>query len=671
MSETQFEVTQSITRRLKAVMIAIAIFFVLGAVGIFLSSLGNFSGFQNIYSVNIVASQVSLAIEGLETSNQTIADMEESKNLKDVQFAFNESQKLVKEAILGAIRAGEDNSKVKRILEKGLESILLYEESANELFSVKRKDFSGQTIVMNQYAMDSKEYLRKAQIALRQTTDDIFDRLYANRYWPLVVGFTLSAIFFLFVVTFGFSISNKIYHSISNLTFAALKVSEGDLTYQAPIRESDELGQLTDTFNKMVNSLHSGRIELDSTIERIRRLQRITARFSEALTADHVMEISLAEGLDAVNASSGIFAVLNKERDLIEIHRYAGIPHEVLKRWRSFPLTKVTPLSDVIRYHKPLYFENQMECFKRYPHLRDEAHGDQSLAVAFLPLVVSSECIGAISINFNYGREFSQADKDFLVALSNQCAQALHRSQLYDETREAVAARDEFLSIASHELKTPLTPLKLQLQLLSRQIKKGEQEISHEKLLNIMQNFDKQLGRLSKLIEDLLDVSRITSGKLSLNLEEFNLAEMINDVLTQYDHQLKKAVIKVVFNSENNIVGFFDRVRLEQVLVNLLTNAVKYAPGKPVSVIVEKKNDMALITVKDQGPGIAEENQERVFKRFERVKNSENIGGLGLGLYISSQIIQAHNGQIRIESELGKGSSFIIEIPLSSKSKSA
>lgn len=670
MSETQFEVTQSITRRLKAVMIAIAIFFVLGAVGIFFSSLGNFSGIQNIYSVNIVASHVSQAIEGLETSSQTIADMDGTKNLKDIRFAFNESQKLVKEAVLSAIRACDDHSRVKAILEKGLEAILLYEESAKELFSTKRKDLSSQMIVMNQYDMDSKEYLRKAQIALRQTIDDIFDRLYANRYWPLVVGFTLSAIFFLFVVTFGFSISNKIYHSISNLTYAAQKVSEGDLTYQAPVQDSDELGQLTDTFNKMVSSIHSGRIELDSTIERIKRLQRITASFSEALTAEHVMEISLAEGLDAVNADSGVFAILNKDRDLIEIHRYAGIHHEVLKKQRSFPLAKVNPLSDVIRYHKPLYFENQNECFARYPHLRDEVQGNHISAVAFLPLIVSSECIGAISINFNYSREFNQTDKDFLVSLSNQCAQALHRSQLYDETREAVAARDEFLSIASHELKTPLTPLKLQLQLLSRQIRKGDAEVSHEKLLSIMQNFDKQLGRLSKLIEDLLDVSRITSGKLSLNLEEFNLADMINDVLTQYEHQMKKAVIKVVFISENNIVGFFDRVRLEQVLVNLLTNAVKYAPGKPISVVVEKKNDMALITVKDQGPGIAQENQERIFKRFERVKSSENIGGLGLGLYISSQIIQAHNGQIRIESELGKGSSFIIEIPLTQESKS-
>ena len=670
MSETQFEATQSITRRLKAVMVAIAIFFVLGAVGIFLSSFGNFSGIQNIYSVNIVASQVSQAIEGLETSRQTIADMEGAKNLKDIQFAFNESQKLVKEAVTNAIRACDDSSKAKVLLEKGLEAILLYEESANELFFEKNKDLSGQMIVMNQYDMDSKEYLLKAQIALRHTTDDIFERLYANRYWPLVVGFTLSAIFFLFVVTFGFSISNKIFHSINNLTYAALKVSQGDLTYQAPVIESDELGQLTDSFNRMISSIHSGRIELNSTIERIKRLQRITARFSEAVTADHVMEISLAEGLEAVNADSGVFAILNKDRDLIEIQRYVGIPHEALKKWRSFPLDKVTPLSDVIRYHRPLYFENLNEFIERYPHLNSEAQGEHFLAVAFLPLIVGSECIGALSINFNHSQKFNQSDREFLVALSNQCAQALHRSQLYDETREAVAARDEFLSIASHELKTPLTPLKLQLQLLSRQIKKGEKEISHEKLLGIMQNFDKQLGRLSKLIEDLLDVSRITSGKLNLNLEKFNLSDMINDVLTQYEHQLKKAVIKVIFISESNIIGFFDRMRLEQVLVNLLTNAVKYAPGKPISVIVEKRKNIALITVKDQGPGIAQENQERIFKRFERVKNSENIGGLGLGLYISSQIIQAHNGQIRIESELGKGSSFIIEIPLTLGSKS-
>jgi signal transduction histidine kinase len=311
-----------------------------------------------------------------------------------------------------------------------------------------------------------------------------------------------------------------------------------------------------------------------------------------------------------------------------------------------------------------MFFKSPAEFLETYPELNVTLDQMDVQALAFLPLIIGSECIGAISFNFRHHHPFSQADQDFFMAIANQCAQALHRSRLFDETREAVAVRDEFLSIASHELKTPLTPLKLQLQLLSRQMTRGEKEIPHAKLLKMTNNFDLQLKRLSKLIEDLLDVSRITTGKLSLNLEKFNLAEMIYDVMGQYGQQLKQAIVKVHISSNKDIEGMFDRMRLEQVLINLLINAAKYAPGKPIHVVLEKNNNLAVIRVTDQGPGIAPDDQERIFKRFERVKGSENIGGLGLGLYISSQIIKAHNGIIRVESEPGKGASFIIELPI-------
>lgn len=252
-----------------------------------------------------------------------------------------------------------------------------------------------------------------------------------------------------------------------------------------------------------------------------------------------------------------------------------------------------------------------------------------------------------------------------MMALARQCSQALHRSQLFDDAKEAILARDEFLSIASHELKTPLTPLKLQLQGLVRMAKRDDlATMPPERLITMFESSNRQISRLANLIEDLLDVTRITSGKLNLNRETFNLSEMITEVLSNYQFDLSKAHCKIVTKIDNHIVGHLDKLRMEQVLINLLMNAAKYAPGKPVEIILERVDEkMGRLMVRDQGPGVAPENRERIFKCFERIRGRDNIGGMGLGLYISRQIAEAHGGKIYVESVVGKGSTFIMDFP--------
>jgi signal transduction histidine kinase len=250
-----------------------------------------------------------------------------------------------------------------------------------------------------------------------------------------------------------------------------------------------------------------------------------------------------------------------------------------------------------------------------------------------------------------------------MEALGGLCAQALYRSKLYDEARVAIQVRDEFLSIASHELKTPLTPLKLQLQLMARKIKNEPEKLKEGQLEKMINNADRQMNRLAKLIDDLLDVSRISAGKLKLHLEVVNLQDIIRDVLVQYSHELEANLGHVELEAPEPVYCNVDSLRIEQVLVNLLTNAVKYAPTKNIVVNLKKEENWARIRVKDQGPGIAQEDLERIFGRFERVRTTDNIGGLGLGLYISKQIIEAHMGKIYAESD-DSGSTFIVELPL-------
>ena len=243
--------------------------------------------------------------------------------------------------------------------------------------------------------------------------------------------------------------------------------------------------------------------------------------------------------------------------------------------------------------------------------------------------------------------------------------QKIELGRIQVELEQAVQMRDEFMSIASHELKTPLTALMLQSQLRKRKLKKGElSAFTPEKLESLFDGDVRQLQRITHLIDDMLDVSRISSGKLSMNLERFDLCELVREILGRSSELFVASgcVIKGIFCETG--FGVWDRFRIEQVVTNLLTNAMRYGAGKPISIEVLSSDRRASIIVRDQGRGIAEENHERIFHRFERAVPGTEISGLGLGLYIVSQILEAHQGSIRVESTLDQGAAFIVDLPV-------
>jgi PAS domain S-box-containing protein len=233
-----------------------------------------------------------------------------------------------------------------------------------------------------------------------------------------------------------------------------------------------------------------------------------------------------------------------------------------------------------------------------------------------------------------------------------------------DEARRAVALRDEFLSIASHELKTPLTPLKLQIQLLRRMSSTAVAGEFAERVPKMLEVSDRQVTRLNKLVDELLDVTRISSGKLALNREAFELHDVVEDVCGRFALDLKNNQCDLRIQAGDRVTGNWDRLRVEQAFTNLLTNAMKYAAGKPVEVEVGADSAHGYIKVRDQGPGIAKSDQERIFNRFERATSWTHVGGLGLGLYIVNQIVKAHGGEVRIASEPGAGATFTMALPI-------
>jgi PAS domain S-box-containing protein len=234
----------------------------------------------------------------------------------------------------------------------------------------------------------------------------------------------------------------------------------------------------------------------------------------------------------------------------------------------------------------------------------------------------------------------------------------------HEGAQAAVRLRDEFLSVASHELRTPLTALQLQLQ-SARRLFTQSKEVN-ERLLNKVSTAVRQTERLSTLVDSLLDVSRIATGRLELHLEDFDLAEATNDVVERLREEAGRAGCEVRLHVKGSVTGHWDRLRIEQVVTNLLSNALKYAPGKPVEITLGPSEEGAALTVRDQGIGIDPEHFPRIFGRFERAVPASHYGGLGLGLYITQQIISAHGGQVTVDSAPGSGATFRVQLPLSS-----
>jgi PAS domain S-box-containing protein len=234
--------------------------------------------------------------------------------------------------------------------------------------------------------------------------------------------------------------------------------------------------------------------------------------------------------------------------------------------------------------------------------------------------------------------------------------------------REAVRSRDDFLSIASHELKTPITSLKLQAQIARRSYESGRETYHPKQVDQMMELIERQADRLNRLVDDMLDIAHIRSGRLNVLKDTVRLDKVVAEVVERFGPILKQAGSTVSFEAQAMLEGNWDRVRLEQVVTNLLTNAMRYGNKKPVTVVVSKSPqapDMARLEVRDLGMGISPNSRDRIFNRFERDVNNNEVSGLGLGLFIARQIVEAHGGHIWAESPgINQGSTFIVEIPL-------
>jgi signal transduction histidine kinase len=241
---------------------------------------------------------------------------------------------------------------------------------------------------------------------------------------------------------------------------------------------------------------------------------------------------------------------------------------------------------------------------------------------------------------------------------------AVRLRQSLERAEAAVATRDEFLSVASHELKTPLTPLSIKLQVLRRELSAQASGGPSERALSHVETAQNQVKKLMRLVDDLLDVSRIRAGRLEVHPQRVDIVALVREVLERFSPQASRVGCALELEAPPSLMGSVDPSRFEQVLDNLLSNALKYGAGKPVRLRLEARGRSLLLSVRDEGIGISPEAIERIFHRFERAVSDRHYGGLGLGLYITRTIVEASGGTVVADSVVGQGATFTVELPL-------
>ncbi|WP_373528478.1 AAA family ATPase [Nostoc sp.] len=407
----------------------------------------------------------------------------------------------------------------------------------------------------------------------------------------------------------------------------------------------------------------------ERALERIARLQSITAALSELLTPAQVSEVIVEQSIAALRASSALVALVNESKTELEIVRAVGYKQDLINTWRNFPIDSPSPLAEAVRTGQPIWAQATKNRVARYPHLAEVyAQYDFETWIS-IPLIIEGGAVCGITLGFAEPQLLSGEDQAFILALAQQCAQAIARAYLYEAERTARNAaesanrvKDEFLAVLSHELRTPLNPILGWAKLMRS--RKLDQATSDRALETIERNAKLQ----TQLIEDLLDVSRILQGKLNLNFNRINLVSVIEAAIetVRLSAEAKSIPILIIIESGvGQVLG--DANRLQQVFWNILSNAIKFtSTGGEVKIKLEQVGSQLQICVTDTGKGIAPEFLPYVFDYFRQADSAttRKFGGLGLGLAIVRHLVELHGGTVQAES-LGEnqGATFTVRLP--------
>ena len=401
--------------------------------------------------------------------------------------------------------------------------------------------------------------------------------------------------------------------------------------------------------------------ELKKYTENLEILNSIGRSISENLDVQVVLQRVTDATTKLTGAAFGAFFYnhFNEQGKAMMLYTLSGAPREAFEKFGmprhtdifrpTFSGESIIRVADITK--DPRYGNN-------HPHKGMPAGHLPVVSYLAVPVISSSGAIiGGLLFGHPKKGVFKKEHEDMILNIAAQAASSLDNSKLYEQVKTLSEKKDEFIALASHELKTPLTTIKGYLQVMAREASNKMNNLFLERSLE-------QVNKLNTLVEDLLHMSRLEAGKLELRLEVFDMKKLLLDVTEtfSYSHNSHEIISNL---GEVPVYVEGDKQRLEQVLVNFLSNAVKYSPGADkIFLKLRTKGKKVTVSVRDEGIGLTEEQQTQVFTRFYRAENTKGISGLGLGLYLTKQIIDRHKGKIWLKSEPEVGTEFYFSLPL-------
>lgn len=407
--------------------------------------------------------------------------------------------------------------------------------------------------------------------------------------------------------------------------------------------------------------------------QQLEGLQFITNALARVISTEDVSRVLLDYTCEHLGASNGIVITPPGKTGYLNVSATKNYPQELVEAWQHCPPERKLPVPVTLATGVGQYLESQEEMVRKFPELSPIIAASGISAFISVPLVSNGRIYGAVGFSFLKARAFPASIRNHLTSIANQCALAFERAAAYDreslrneELEKALRARDEFFSLASHELKTPLMALTLQTQLRERLLEKDDPKFFEPaRMIEYVRITRAQTLRLSRLIDDILDVSRIRSGKLTLKKESVDLGKVLSENVKGLSMWfINEGYELPQLEISGDLTGLFDRARIDQVISNLLTNAVRYGEKKPISIRLREVAAGIELSVEDRGIGISEEDLPKIFQRFHQTVNRSKHG-LGLGLFILEEIVAGHGGKVSVKSKIGVGTEFKVYLPKS------
>ena len=462
----------------------------------------------------------------------------------------------------------------------------------------------------------------------------------------------------------------RFYRSRGLRTSAEAYLEEAWSAYQewgaeAKLRQLEQLHpRLEERLSRVLpRHLHAEPAQLDA-----RAMVHASQVISQEIVLPRLLEKLLRSALEQAGAERGYLMTLEGGHPLVRVAAQlteSGIQVSVFGE-PAAPGAELpgSLLTHVQRMRQPVLLDDasQPSPFSSEPYFASlRVH-----SVLCIPLVRQADLTGMLYLENNQlAGAFTSERILTLEVLAAQAAISLENARLYQAAQEAVRVRDDFLALASHELKTPITAMKLQVQSIHRAMgTRANEAHTEDRLVPLLKTFERHVSRLAYLADEMLEVSRLKAGALALALEEFDLSSLVREQVGTLADRLKAAGCPVELELEETVVGRWDRIRLGRLVTSLLLNAMKFGARCPITVRTRVTGDFARLEVQDRGGGVNRADQTRIFERFEQAAPAHHYGGLGLGLYLAREIVRAHGGTISVESALGAGATFGVELPL-------